>query len=137
MRPTWDSCSGSRVEEYFASASCIGQGTEATFPYDANDSNICNTAGKYGAERAMMQRTLNLHWAYVPYGSNTDLMRAVTYGPTQVLVQADGKAWQYYKSGVVPCSTEGHKLYVNRKYCHHVCRVVLLQRILSKAVLMG
>ncbi|WIA10948.1 hypothetical protein OEZ85_011111 [Tetradesmus obliquus] len=61
-----------------------------------------------------MQQTLNLHWAYVPAGSNADLMRAVTHAPTQIGVRADGWAWQYYKAGVVPCNADAIYPYTTR-----------------------
>jgi hypothetical protein len=86
--PTWDGCNGAWLYEYFASASCVGQGTEATFPYDVADSTVCVAS----AERTSMQAALNLKWAYVPSGSNADLMKAVTYAPTMIGVYASGQA---------------------------------------------
>lgn len=113
--PTWNACQGSPLHSFIAAASCNGQGTEASFPYDAVDDLTCNASPEAIAERSAVQ---NLSWAFVPSypNSNADLMRAVTYAPTLIGVRAGGKAWQYYRTGVVPCSADADVIVNTRKY---------------------
>lgn len=101
---------GNTLHQLAASAKPV-QATEASYQYDAVDTLSCNGSD----ERSAMQQTLNLHWAYVPAGSNADLMRAVTHAPTQIGVRADGWAWQYYKAGVVPCNADAIYPYTTRE----------------------
>uniref|UniRef100_A0A383VNK1 Peptidase C1A papain C-terminal domain-containing protein n=1 Tax=Tetradesmus obliquus TaxID=3088 RepID=A0A383VNK1_TETOB len=103
--PSWNACQGSPLHSFIAAASCNGQGTEASFPYDAVDDLTCNASPEAIAERSAVQ---NLSWAFVPSypNSNADLMRAVTYAPTLIGLRASGKAWQYYRTGVMPCSAD-------------------------------
>jgi hypothetical protein len=99
-----DGCQGtSTLDEYFASASCNGQGTNETFPYTSTttDSNVC----AFSAERADLKTAMNLKWAKVPARSNDDLMRAVTYAPTLVGVNGANYYWQYYTGGILSCTT--------------------------------
>jgi hypothetical protein len=111
----WDGCNGAGLDDYFATASCVGQGTEKEFPYDAVDNFTCDAS----AERDAINAALRLQWAYVPFGSNADLMRAVTYAPTQIGVRVDN-TWQNYRSGVLSCTTgtskpTGRTGYTNRE----------------------
>jgi hypothetical protein len=76
--PTWNGCNGAYLYEYFASASCVGQGTERTFPYDFADSAVCDTTTTAKViERADMKLALSLNWACVTPINNNELMRAV------------------------------------------------------------
>lgn len=116
--PSWNACQGSPLHSFIAAASCNGQGTEASFPYDAVDDLTCNASPEAIAERSAVQ---NLSWAFVPSypNSNADLMRAVTYAPTLIGLRASGKAWQYYRTGVMPCSADADVTINTRE--HNIC----------------
>jgi hypothetical protein len=98
----YDSCGGAGMVDYFATASCVGQALEKTFPYTESDSNICPAS----AERDNMKAALALRWAFVPR-TDTDMSRAVTAAPVQIGVDASSNAFAAYTGGIVPCGTLG------------------------------
>jgi hypothetical protein len=55
----YDSCATAGFVDYFATASCIGQGLEQTFPYSPVDNNTCPAS----AERDSIKTALALRWA--------------------------------------------------------------------------
>lgn len=117
----YNGCNGAPLSLYFSSTNCRGQGFEAQYPYQAVDTGSCPA----DALRTSTKAALNLRWASVPK-TNAGLMKAVTNAPTVVGVKADGTAFQYYSSGVIPCTTEATATTVNRE-CWCACFPVACQ----------
>ncbi|KAI8475894.1 MAG: hypothetical protein J3K34DRAFT_479002 [Monoraphidium minutum] len=95
---TGDQCAGAYGYEYIDRAICKGVTREASVPYTARDTNTCPAVARFPPGV--------IGYSFVP-GNINDLRRALQHNVVAVGVAADSAGFMYYKSGILPCGSQG------------------------------